>query len=116
MPNKQAKKEQRIVVRIRLKSFDYRMLEQASHDIVNTIKRTGVEMSGPIPLPTKRRRYTVLISPHVNKDAREQFEVAIHARVLDLVDPDPSTVDALMKLNLSSGVNVKIVVNRTEGV
>ena len=101
MATKKDKQTQRVVVRIRLKSFDYRLLERATVEIVNTVKRTGVELRGPIPLPTKRRRFTVLISPHVNKDAREQFEHTVHSRLLDIIDPDPSTVDALMKLNLS---------------
>ena len=112
MAAKKEKKAQLVVVRIRLKSFDHKLLEKAASEIVATVKRTGAELRGPIPLPTKIKKFTILISPHVNKDAREQLEIRIHTRLMDIVHPDPSTVDALMKLNLASGVSVKILVNR----
>ncbi len=95
-------------IRIRLKAFDHRVLDQSASEIVNTAKRTGAEVRGPIPLPTRIEKFTVLRSPHVNKKSREQFEIRTHKRVLDIVDPTPQTVDALMKLDLASGVDVEI--------
>ena len=95
-------------IRIRLKAFDHRVLDQSTQEIVNTAKRTGAEVRGPIPLPTRIEKFTVLRSPHVNKKSREQFEVRTHKRVLDIVDPTPQTVDALMKLDLAAGVDVEI--------
>ena len=95
-------------VRIRLKAFDHRLLDQASKDIVNTAKRTGARVAGPVPLPTTINRFTVLRSPHVDKKSREQFEMRTHKRLLDIVDPTPQTVDALMKLDLAAGVDVEI--------
>ncbi|MBO7333061.1 MAG: 30S ribosomal protein S10 [Alphaproteobacteria bacterium] len=95
-------------IRIRLKAFDHRLLDQSTREIVNTAKRTGAEVKGPIPLPTRIEKYTVNRSPHVNKKSREQFEIRTHKRVLDIIDPTPQTVDALMKLDLSAGVNVEI--------
>lgn len=95
-------------IRIRLKAFDYRILDQSTAEIVQTARRTGAEVRGPIPLPTKINRYTVLRSPHVDKKSREQFEIRTHKRLLDIVNPTPQTVDALMKLDLSAGVNVEI--------
>ena len=95
-------------IRIRLKAFDHRVLDQSTVEIVNTAKRTGAEVRGPIPLPTKIEKYTVLKSPHVDKKSREQFEIRTHKRVLDKIDPTPETVDALMKLDLASGVDVEI--------
>ena len=95
-------------IRIRLKAFDHRVLDQSTLEIVNTAKRTGAEVRGPIPLPTKIEKYTVLRSPHIDKKSREQFEIRTHKRVLDIVDPTPETVDALMKLDLASGVDVEI--------
>jgi len=95
-------------IRIRLKAFDHRVLDQSTLEIVNTAKRTGAEVRGPIPLPTRIEKYTVLRSPHVNKKSREQFEIRTHKRVLDIVDPTPQTVDALMKLDLAAGVDVEI--------
>ncbi len=95
-------------IRIRLKAFDHRVLDASTLEIVNTAKRTGANVRGPIPLPTRIERYTVNRSPHVNKKSREQFEMRTHKRVLDIVDPTPQTVDALMKLDLSSGVDVEI--------
>lgn len=95
-------------IRIRLKAFDHRVLDQSTVEIVNTAKRTGANVKGPIPLPTNIQKYTVLRSPHVNKKSREQFEIRTHKRVLDILDPTPETVDALMKLDLASGVDVEI--------
>lgn len=95
-------------IRIRLKAFDHRLIDQSAAEIVETAKRTGAQVRGPIPLPTRRERYTVLISPHVNKDARDQYEIRTHKRVLDIVEPTEKTVDALMKLDLAAGVDVQI--------
>ena len=95
-------------IRIRLKAFDHRLLDQSTREIVNTAKRTGAEVKGPIPLPTRIEKFTVNRSPHVDKKSREQFEIRTHKRVLDIVDPTPQTVDALMKLDLSAGVDVEI--------
>ena len=95
-------------IRIRLKAFDHRVLDSSTSEIVDTAKRTGAEVRGPIPLPTKIEKYTVLRSPHVNKKAREQFEIRTHKRLLDIIDPTPQTVDALMKLDLAAGVDVEI--------
>ena len=95
-------------IRIRLKAYDHRMLDQSTSEIVSTAKRTGAKVKGPIPLPTRIERFTVLRSPHVNKKSREQFEMRTHKRVLDIVEPTPQTVDALMKLDLASGVDVEI--------
>ncbi|MCK4871868.1 MAG: 30S ribosomal protein S10, partial [Phycisphaerales bacterium] len=90
-------------IRIRLKAYDHRVLDQSAGEIVNTARRTGAEVRGPIPHPTRIDKYTVLRSPHVNKKSREQFEIRTHKRVLDIVDPTPQTVDALMKLDLAAG-------------
>ena len=95
-------------IRIRLKAFDHRILDQSTREIVNTAKRTGAQVRGPIPLPTRIERFTVLRGPHVDKKSRDQFEIRTHKRVLDIVDPTPQTVDALMKLDLASGVDVEI--------
>ena len=95
-------------IRIRLKAFDHRVLDQSTNEIVSTAKRTGARVRGPIPLPTRMQKYTVLRSPHIDKKSREQFEIRTHRRVLDIVDPTPQTVDALMKLDLSAGVDVEI--------
>ena len=95
-------------IRIRLKSFDHRLVDRSCTEIVDTAKRTGAHVKGPIPLPTKKERFTVLISPHVNKDARDQYELRTHKRLLDIVDPTDKTVDALMKLDLAAGVDVQI--------
>ena len=95
-------------IRIRLKAFDHAVIDQASADIVRTAEKTGAQVSGPIPLPTETQRWTVLRSPHVDKKSREQFEIRTHKRVLDIVDPTPQTVDALMKLDLAAGVDVEI--------
>jgi len=98
-------------IRIRLKSFDHRLIDQSAKEIVETAKRTGARINGPIPLPTKKERFTVLISPHVNKDARDQYEIRTHKRLLDIVEPTDKTVDALMKLDLAAGVDVQIKLN-----
>jgi small subunit ribosomal protein S10 len=95
-------------IRIRLKAFDHRLIDRSASEIVETAKRTGAQVRGPIPLPTKIERYTVLVSPHVDKDARDQYETRTHKRVLDIVDPNDKTVDALMKLELAAGVDVQI--------
>ncbi len=95
-------------IRIRLKAFDHRLIDSSAQEIVETAKRTGAQVRGPIPLPTRKERYTVLISPHVNKDARDQYEIRTHKRVLDIVEPTEKTVDALMKLDLAAGVEVQI--------
>jgi small subunit ribosomal protein S10 len=95
-------------IRIRLKAYDHRVLDQSTLEIVNTAKRTGAQVRGPIPLPTRIEKYTVLRSPHIDKTSREQFEIRTHKRVLDILDPTPETVDALMKLDLASGVDVEI--------
>ena len=95
-------------IRIRLKAFDHRILDTSTREIVNTAKRTGAQVRGPIPLPTKLERFTVLTSPHVDKDARDQYEMRTHKRVMDIVDPNDKTVDALMKLDLAAGVDVQI--------
>lgn len=95
-------------IRIRLKAFDHRLIDQSTQEIVDTAKRTGAQVRGPIPLPTNRERYTILISPHVNKDARDQYEIRTHKRLLDIVQPTEKTVDALMKLDLAAGVEVQI--------
>jgi small subunit ribosomal protein S10 len=95
-------------IRIRLKAFDHRVLDQSTSEIVNTAKRTGARVRGPIPLPTEFERFTVNRSPHIDKKSREQFEIRTHKRLLDIVDPTPQTVDALMKLDLASGVDVEI--------
>ena len=95
-------------IRIRLKAFDHRILDQSTVEIVNTAKRTGAQVRGPIPLPTDIEKYTVLRSPHVDKKSREQFEIRTHKRLLDIVEPTPQTVDALIKLDLAAGVDVEI--------
>ncbi|MGV8843997.1 MAG: 30S ribosomal protein S10 [Pseudomonas sp.] len=95
-------------IRIRLKAFDHRLIDQSTREIVETAKRTGAQVRGPIPLPTRKERFTVLVSPHVNKDARDQYEIRTHKRVLDIVQPTDKTVDALMKLDLAAGVEVQI--------
>jgi small subunit ribosomal protein S10 len=95
-------------IRIRLKAFDHRLIDQSAKEIVDTAKRTGAVVRGPIPLPTKKERYTILISPHANKNARDQYEIRTHKRLLDIVQPTDKTVDALMKLDLAAGVDVQI--------
>ena len=95
-------------IRIRLKAYDHRVLDQSAHEIVETAERTGAHVAGPIPLPTERNIYTVLRSPHVDKKSREQFEIRTHKRLVDILQPTPQTVDALMKLDLPAGVDVEI--------
>ena len=97
-------------IRIRLKAFDHRLLDQSTREIVNTAKRTGAQVVGPVPLPTRIEKFTVNRSVHVDKKSREQFEIRTHKRVLDIIDPTPQTVDALMKLDLAAGVDVEIKV------
>lgn len=102
-------KKQRI--RIRLKSFDHRLIDASTREIVDTAKRTGAMIRGPIPLPTRIEKLTILISPHIDKDARDQYEIRTHKRMVDIIQPTDKTVDALMKLDLAAGVDVEIVVD-----
>ena len=95
-------------IRIRLRAYDHRILDQSAEEIVETAKRTGATICGPIPLPTEIERYTVLRSPHVDKKSREQFEIRTHKRLLDILDPTAKTIDELRKLNLPAGVDIKI--------
>ncbi|MDA0910923.1 MULTISPECIES: 30S ribosomal protein S10 [Cysteiniphilum] len=95
-------------IRIRLKAFDHKLIDLSTKEIVETAKRTGAQVKGPIPLPVRKERFTVLISPHVNKDARDQYEIRTHKRLIDIVEPTEKTVDALMKLDLAAGVDVQI--------
>ena len=95
-------------IRIRLKAYDHKLLDRSALDIVDTVQRTGAKVAGPIPLPTRKNRYTVLRSPHVDKKSREQFEIRTHKRLMDILDPTQQTVDALMKLDLPAGVDVEI--------
>ncbi len=97
-------------IRIRLKGFDHKLLDQSTEEIVETVKRTGAKMLGPVPLPVKRERYCVLRSPHVNKKSREIFELRTHKRLLDIIEPTSKTMDSLMKLDLSAGVDIEIKV------
>jgi len=104
-----AEKQTKILtIRIKLKAFDHRVLDQSAQEIVETAKKTGARVSGPIPLPTKREDYTVLRGPHVNKKSREQFQIKTHKRLLDILSPTARTIDALKKLNLPAGVDVEI--------
>ena len=98
-------------IRIRLKAFDHRLIDVSTQEIVDTAKRTGAQVKGPIPLPTRIERFTILVSPHVNKDARDQYEIRTHKSLLDIVEPTEKTVDALMKLDLAAGVEVQISLN-----
>jgi len=98
-------------IRIRLKAFDHRLIDRSASEIVETARRTGARVKGPIPLPTKKERFTVLISPHVDKNARDQYEIRTHKRIMDIVEPTDKTVDALMKLDLAAGVDVQIKLN-----
>ena len=95
-------------IRIRLKAFDHRLIDKVAKEIVDTAKRTGAQVRGPVPLPSKKERFTVLTSPHVDKDARDQYEIRTHKRLMDIVEPTEKTVDALMKLELAAGVDVQI--------
>ncbi len=98
-------------IRIHLKAFDHRMIDRSAQEIVETAKRTGAVVRGPIPLPTRKERFTLLRSPHVNKTARDQFEIRTHKRIMDIIDPTDKTVDALMRLDLAAGVDVEIKLN-----
>lgn len=95
-------------IRIRLKAFDHKILDQSADKIVETAKKTGADVSGPVPLPTERSLYTILRSPHIEKDIREQFEMRTHRRLIDILEPTPKTVDALMRLDLPAGVDIEI--------
>ncbi|MBF7083510.1 30S ribosomal protein S10 [Desulfallas sp. Bu1-1] len=95
-------------IRIRLKAYDHHMLDQSAQKIVETARRTGANVAGPVPLPTEKNIYTILRSPHVNKDSREQFEMRTHKRLIDIMEPTPKTVDALMRLDLPAGVDIEI--------
>ena len=95
-------------IRIRLKAFDHKLIDLSTQEIVNTAKRTGAQVRGPIPLPTRKEKFTVLISPHVYKDARDQYEIRTHKRMLDIIEPTEKTVEALTKLDLAAGVEVQI--------
>jgi small subunit ribosomal protein S10 len=99
-------------IRIRLKAFDHKLIDVSTQEIVETVRRTGAQIRGPIPLPTRKERYTVLISPHVNKDARDQYEIRTHKRLLEILEPTEKTVDALTKLDLAAGVDVQISLGR----
>lgn len=105
-------KKQRI--RIRLKAFDHRLIDRSTREIVDTAKRNGAHICGPIPLPTRIEKFTLLTSPHVNKDARDQYEIRTHKRLIDIMEPTPQTVDALMRLDLSAGVDVQISVDNID--
>ena len=98
-------------IRIKLKAFDHRLIDKSAVEIVETAKRTGARVKGPIPLPTRKERFTILTSPHVDKNARDQYEIRTHKRIMDIVDPTDKTVDALMKLDLAAGVDVQIKLN-----
>ncbi len=98
-------------IRIRLKSYDHRLIDQSALGIVETAKRTGAQVVGPIPMPTRKEKMTILISPHVDKDARDQYEIRTHIRLIEILQPNDKTVDALMKLDLAAGVNVEIKVD-----
>jgi small subunit ribosomal protein S10 len=95
-------------IRIRLKAFDHRLLDQSANNIVETAKNTGASVSGPVPLPTEKNIFTILRSPHVNKDSREQFEMRTHKRLIDIIQPTPKTVDSLMRIDLPAGVDIEI--------
>ena len=101
---------QKEMIRIRLKAYDYKLIDQSAQEIVDTAKRTGAVVRGPVPLPTRFQRFDILRSPHVNKTSRDQFEIRTHQRLMDIIDPTDKTVDALMKLDLPAGVDVKIKV------
>lgn len=96
-------------IRIRLKAFDHRVLDQSTREIVNTAKRTGAEVRGPIPMPRHIEKFTVLRGPHIDKKSREQFEIRTHIRILDLLEPQPSTLEALSKLEIAAGVSVEVI-------
>ncbi|HKY69724.1 MAG TPA: 30S ribosomal protein S10 [Gammaproteobacteria bacterium] len=99
------------IIRIRLKAFDHLLIDKSAKEIVETAKRTGAQVRGPVPMPTRKERFTILISPHVNKNARDQYEIRTHNRLVIIVEPTDKTVDALMKLDLAAGVDVQIAVS-----
>lgn len=99
------------IIRIRLKAFDHKLIDKSAREIVETAKRTGAQVRGPVPMPTRKEKYTILISPHVNKDARDQYEIRTHSRLVIIAEPTDKTVDALMKLDLAAGVDVQIAVS-----
>lgn len=99
-------------MRIRLKAFDHRLIDKSTQEIVDTAKRTGAQIRGPIPLPTRIERITILVSPHVDKDARDQYEIRTHKRLIDIISPTDKTVEALMKLDLAAGVDVQISIDK----
>ena len=107
----ESKKKNTQTIRIRLKTFDHKLIDTSAKEIVETAKRTGARVLGPIPLPTRKERFTILVSPHVDKDARDQYEIRTHKRLMDIVEPTDKTVDALMKLDLAAGVDVQIELN-----
>jgi len=107
----ESKKNNTQTIRIRLKTFDHKLIDISAKEIVETAKRTGARVLGPIPLPTRKERFTILVSPHVDKDARDQYEIRTHKRLMDIVEPTDKTVDALMKLDLAAGVDVQIELN-----
>ena len=107
----ESKKKNTQTIRIRLKTFDHKLIDLSAKEIVETAKRTGARVLGPIPLPTRKERFTILVSPHVDKDARDQYEIRTHKRLMDIVEPTDKTVDALMKLDLAAGVDVQIELN-----
>jgi len=109
-----AAKNKSTMIRIKLKAHDYRLIDKATREIVDTAKKTGAKIHGPIPMPTRIERVTILISPHVNKHARDQYEIRTHSRLMDIIQPDPATVDALMRLNLAAGVHVEIRVDEVK--
>lgn len=109
-----AAKNKSTMIRIKLKAHDYRLIDKATREIVDTAKKTGAKIHGPIPMPTRKERVTILISPHVNKHARDQYEIRTHSRLMDIIQPDPATVDALMRLNLAAGVHVEIRVDEVK--
>ncbi len=109
-----AAKNKSTMIRIKLKAHDYRLIDKATREIVDTAKKTGAKIHGPIPLPTRKERHTILISPHVNKHARDQYEIRTHSRIVDIIQPDSATVDALMRLNLAAGVHVEIRVDEVK--
>ncbi|MCP8352485.1 30S ribosomal protein S10 [Candidatus Synchoanobacter obligatus] len=109
-----AVKNKSSIIRIKLKAHDYRLIDKATKEIVETAKKTGAKIHGPIPMPTRKERITILVSPHVNKHARDQYEIRTHSRLMDIIQPDPATVDALMRLNLAAGVHVEIRVDEVK--
>lgn len=109
-----AGKSKSVRIRIRLKAHDYRLIDKATDEIVDTAKKLGAEIRGPIPMPTRKERITILISPHVDKHARDQYEIRTHSRLIDIIQPDPATVDALRRLNLAAGVHAEIEVDEVK--